>query len=121
MRHILTGFAAAALFATPALAHPKLVSATPAAEAKVAVGPKTLTLTFSEKLVAPLSGAELTMLPMPGMGPHRIPATTKVGDDGSSLVLTLARPLPRGSYRVDWHVVSTDTHRVTGSYTITVG
>lgn len=121
MRHILTGFAAAALFAVPALAHPKLVSATPAADAKVAAGPRTLTLSFSEKLVAPLSGAELTMLPMPGMGPHRIPATAKLGDDGSSLVLTLARPLPRGSYRVDWHVVSTDTHRVAGSYTITVG
>ncbi|KQM20441.1 hypothetical protein ASE73_16770 [Sphingomonas sp. Leaf24] len=121
MRHILTGFAAAALFAVPALAHPKLVSATPAADAKVAAGPRTLTLSFSEKLVAPLSGAELTMLPMPGMGPHRIPATAKLGDDGSSLVLALARPLPRGSYRVDWHVVSTDTHRVAGSYTITVG
>lgn len=121
MRKVLIGFAAAALFAAPALAHPKLVSATPAADAKVAAAPKVLTLAFSEKLVAALSGAEVTMLPMPGMGPHRIPATAKVGDDGSSLVLTLARPLPRGSYRIDWHVVSTDTHRVTGSYTITVG
>lgn len=29
--------------------------------------------------------------------------------------VTLARPLPAGSYKVKWQVVSADTHKITGS------
>ncbi len=120
MRRILLGLALAASLSAPALAHPKLISASPAADATVATGPRTLVLNFSETLLAPMSGAELTMI-MPGMAAHAIPAKTSIGADGRSLVLTLAAPLPRGQYQVAWHVVSADTHRVTGTYKIQVG
>jgi methionine-rich copper-binding protein CopC len=106
----------------PAFAHPKLVSATPAPDAATAPTAR-LQLVFSERLVAQFSGAELVMTEMPGMkmhGPMRMPAKASVAEDGKTLVLTLAKPLPKGGYRVDWHVVSTDTHRVQGNYSFKV-
>ena len=33
----------------------------------------------------------------------------------------LAKPLTRGTYRLEWHVVSTDTHHVKGAYVFKVG
>ena len=104
--------------ASPALAHPKLVSATPAPNASVAATGR-LQLTFSEPLVAKFSGVELVMTDMPGMkmsSPMKMVARTALGADGRTVVVTLAKPLPRGTYRLDWHVVSADTHRVKGSY-----
>jgi len=120
MRRILFALTLVASLSAPVLAHPKLLSASPAADATVTTAPRTLVLNFSETLLAPMSGAELTMI-MPGMAAHVIPTKTSVGADGRSLVLTLAAPLPRGQYQVAWHVVSADTHRVTGSYKIQVG
>ena len=129
--------AVAALVAPlPAFAHPKLVAATPAPNATTATTAR-LQLVFSEKLVAQFSGAEVVMTDMPGMkmhGPMRMPAKASVAEDGKTLVLTLAKPLPKGGYRVDWQVVSADadplsassssmradTHRVKGSYSFKV-
>ena len=34
--------------------------------------------------------------------------------DHKTLLLTLKAPLTAGTYKVDWHVVSTDTHRLKG-------
>jgi methionine-rich copper-binding protein CopC len=122
MRFGLVAATAALFAAAPALAHPKLVSATPAPNAVVAA-PARLQLTFSEALVANFSGVELVMTDMPGMkmsSPMRMTVSTALGPDGRTVVVTLAKPLPRGGYRIDWHVVSTDTHRVQGSYAFKV-
>ncbi len=70
-----------------------------------------------------LSGAEVMMT---GMGGKAHPpmavggVTSSVGADGSTLVLTPAKPLMAGTYRIDWHVVSSDTHRITGQQAFTV-
>lgn len=122
MRFGLIAATAALLMAAPALAHPKLVSATPAPNAVVASTAR-LQLTFSEGLVASFSGVELVMTDMPGMkmsSPHRMALTSAVGADGKTLVVTLAKPLSRGAYRLDWDAVSADTHRVQGSYAFKV-
>jgi len=115
--------AAAALVAPlPAFAHPKLVSATPAPNATTAATAR-LQLVFSERLVAQFSGADVVMTEMPGMkmhGPMKMPVKASLAEDGKTLVLTLAKPLPKGSYRVDWRVVSADTHRVQGNYSFKV-
>ena len=115
--------AAASLFVSaPALAHPKLLSSTPAAKASVAA-PSRITLTFNEGLMPRLSSAEIVMTGMPGMPNHRMAVTgfqTAVGADGKTPVLTLARPLSSGTYQVAWHVVSTDTHRIQGNLAFTV-
>ena len=114
--------AASVLTATAAQAHPKLNSATPAANAVVAA-PTRIQLVLSEALVAQFSGIDLTMTEMPGMkmGPMKINGVkATVGADGKTLVATLAKPLAVGTYKVDYHVVSTDTHRIQGSYTFRV-
>ena len=108
--------------ASAAVAHPKLVSSTPADKATVRA-PKSITMQFSEKLVAPMTGATLTMTGMPGMAhpPMRITAFAKsIAGDGKTLVLALERPLAPGSYAVNWYAVAADTHRIQGSFTFTV-
>jgi methionine-rich copper-binding protein CopC len=115
--------AAALTFATPALAHPKLVASNPAANALVAK-PSKLELRFSEKLVGQFSSVDLIMTGMPGManhGPMKVNGvTTSVAGDGKTLVVKLRQPLAAGTYRLDWHAVSADTHRVNGSYSFKV-
>ena len=114
--------AASVLTATAAQAHPKLNAATSAANAVVAA-PTRIQLVFSEALVAQFSGLDLTMTEMPGMkmAPMKMNGVkATVGADGKTLVATLAMPLPVGTYKVDYHVVSADTHRIQGSYTFKV-
>jgi methionine-rich copper-binding protein CopC len=115
---------AAALLLAPvaAYAHPKLVSATPAANSVTAPTAR-LQLIFSESLVAQFSSADLVMTEMPGMkmnAPMKMPAKATLGTDGKTLVVTLPKALPVGSYKLSYHVVSTDTHRVEGSYTFKI-
>jgi methionine-rich copper-binding protein CopC len=113
---------ALALAAVPALAHPKVEASTPAAGATVAA-PAQISLQMSEPLVAKLSGATLTMTGMPGMADHApmvIAVKSSVGPDGKTLLLSPTKKLPAGHYRVDWHVVSTDTHRVVGTHEFSV-
>lgn len=118
----LTSLAALAL-AVPgvAMAHPKLVSSTPAANASIAK-PTEITLNFNETLVGPLSGIELVMTGMPGMGGHKpMPISgfaTKA--EGKTLKIKLPRALPAGSYSLTWHAVAADQHRIQGSYAFTV-
>ena len=122
MRFALSLAVAALVAPLPALAHPKLLSATPAPDAATAPTAR-LQLVFSERLVPQFSGADVVMTEMPGMkmhGPMKMPVKASVAEDGKTLALTLAKPLPRGSYRVDWHVVSADTHRVQGNYSFKV-
>ncbi|CAH0498978.1 MULTISPECIES: copper homeostasis periplasmic binding protein CopC [Sphingomonadaceae] len=112
----------AAFSATAAMAHPRLIGATPAANATVAA-PTRIQLTFSENLVGQFSGIDLTMTEMPGMkmGPMKINGVAAtVAPDGKTLVVALARPLARGTYKLNYHVVSADTHRIQGTYTFKV-
>jgi methionine-rich copper-binding protein CopC len=126
IRNLVALLAVAGLaIAAPALAHPKLVSADPASGASAAAVSH-ITLSFSEPLIAQLSGIEVVMtgmasMPgMPGMA-HRVSGVrVSLGPDGKTLVATLPRTLPSGSYEADWHAVSTDTHRVTGKLAFTV-
>lgn len=114
---------ALAMVALPgaALAHTKLVSSTPAANATVAK-PTKLTLTFSETLVGPLSGIELVMTGMPGMANHApMPIKGfKTTTDGKVLTITLPRALPAGTYDLKWHAMASDQHRIEGQYSFTV-
>lgn len=111
------------LLAAPAAqAHAKLTSANPAANA-VAKAPARIELRFSEKLVPSFSGIDLAMTSMPGMkmsGPEKVAVKSNVADDGKTLVGTLARPLAPGTYRLDYHVVSADTHRIKAGYSFSV-
>ena len=124
LKSILAPLAALALTALPAtaFAHPRLLSSDPAQGATVSK-PTRVSLAFSEVLVAPLSGIELTMTAMPGMANHKpMPVKgfqTKI--TGKTMVATLPRALPTGTYVLKWHVVAADQHRIEGSYSFKVG
>lgn len=107
--------------ATAAQAHPKLVSSSPEANAEV-VAPAKIELKFSEALVTQFSGAKLMMSGMPGMthAPMPVSASVSPGADPQTMVITPAKPLTTGTYRVDWRAVSGDTHPITGSVSFSV-
>lgn len=124
MRSTLSVLAATAaiIVAAPVAAHPKLLSSTPAAGATVKPTAK-VELRFSERLVARLSSAQLVMTGMPGMADHPpmpVQGRAAMAADGKTLVVTLARPLAAGSYKVTYQVVSADTHKIEGGFDFTV-
>jgi methionine-rich copper-binding protein CopC len=104
------------LLSSLAQAHPELVTSTPAANAEVS-SPANIELKFSEKLSTQFSGAKLTMTEMPGMKhpPMNIEAKVSGSNDPKVMVITPAKPLVAGTYKVDWRAVSSDTHPITGS------
>ena len=108
--------AAALALAGPAFAHTALVRSNPAANATVR-SPRTITLTFNERVVPAFSKFELTM------PAHRmnIPVTTTVSRDRKRIVGTVGSRLMKGSYRVSWTAAGSDGHKMTGSYSFKVG
>ncbi len=119
----IAAISAGLALSAPALAHAVLVSASPAASS-TAPNVRVVRLTFNEAFMPKLSGLEIMMTGMPGMAHHGAMKMTGVAvtasADRKTLIATLARPLPAGSYDVNWHTVGSDTHRVTGKVSFTV-
>ncbi|MBK6004743.1 copper homeostasis periplasmic binding protein CopC [Ramlibacter ginsenosidimutans] len=114
LRGLLAALAIVA--SSAALAHPQLLSSTPADNAEVAAPPR-IELVFSEHLLPESSAARLVMTEMPGMAmdsPMKMAFKVTAGPDGKTMVITPTQPLPPGTYRLDWRAVSSDTHPVTG-------
>ncbi len=103
--------------ATSANAHPKLKSVSPAADVSSKIAPKQIKLTFSEGVIAKFSGMELK-----DQAGKPIATGVPVNDPGDrkQLVVPLSAPLAAGRYKVTWHAVSEDTHRVKGEYAFEV-
>lgn len=94
-RHLATAglFAGAALLiAGAAAAHAHMVRSAPAANATVAA-PKTISLTFNEKLTPAFSGFDLAM----GDG-MKLPVSTTVSKDHMTIVGTPKGKLMAGAY-----------------------
>jgi hypothetical protein len=101
----------------PAAAHAFLKAAVPAVGTTVTEGPHELRLRFSEGVEAAFSGVTLTT----GDDQRVQPVTVAVDPaDSTILVVTLTAPLAPGLYKVQWHVVSVDTHKTQGRYDFTV-
>jgi copper resistance protein C len=97
----------------PALAHARLLSATPAVNSMAMPAPTELRLKFSE-------GLELKFAKVKVTGPDRKaietgPAKLDPGDN-TVLIVPLTAPLVDGQYTVDWQAVSIDGHKTKGSY-----
>lgn len=105
---------AAIAIASPAFAHARLVSATPASGAVVSA-PQSVSLTFSERFAAPFS----TVAVVNGQG-EEVALRQSVSEDGRTLRGSLERPLSAGAYEVRWAIAAADGHRMTGSYSFTV-
>ncbi len=112
-RFVGVGIASAMALAAPvpALAHAELVRSNPAANATVATGPTSITLTFDERLVPAFSKFELVMPEHAGM---KVPVATTVSRDGKRIVGTLERRLSSGAYTIIWTVAGSDGHKRTG-------
>lgn len=116
MSRFISAIAVVAAFAaaSPAFAHARLVSATPASGVTVSA-PRTISLTFSERFAAPFSKVEIVD------GRRRTVALRQsVSDDGKTLRGAPERPLSAGAYEVRWAIAAADGHRMTGSYSFTV-
>lgn len=105
---------ALAAAATQASAHAHLMSSNPAANA-AGPAPKQIVLQFSEKLQPKFSGLSVTT-----QSNRPAPVKVAVSNDRKSLTATPARPFAAGIYKVSWHAVTADTHRVQGAYSFTV-
>jgi methionine-rich copper-binding protein CopC len=95
------------LTTTPALAHASLKSSDPAANASVK-SPNLIRLVFSETLEPAFSSAELT-----DAAGKTLPVSKSVGGATITLMPLGLRP---GAYKVTWHSVGHDTHRINGSF-----
>jgi copper resistance protein C len=108
---------AASLFIGAANAHPELQSAEPAAGAAMTSSPTQIRITFNENVIPKFSGVEVKDQT------GKMIATGKAATDPADkkqLVVPLQEQLAPGDYKVEWHAVSDDTHRVKGSYSFSV-
>jgi methionine-rich copper-binding protein CopC len=102
------------LAAGEATAHAFLERAEPRVGNKVAAPPREVTLWFTEKLEAAFSTITVT-----NAAGQRVD-TGKARVSGNQMSVPV-RPGGTGTYRVNWHVLSVDTHTTDGDFTFQVG
>ncbi|MFO6447992.1 copper resistance protein CopC [Erythrobacter sp. NE805] len=121
---LLAALALTVLAPAAASAHVALTASSPKAGAS-AKAAKTITLTFSEPVKPAAASASIVMTAMPGMKDHPemlIKSFTPAWSaDGKTLTLTLAKPLPAGTYEVRWQAAGADGHKASGKVGFTVG
>lgn len=104
----------ASLTTGQACAHAFLDHAEPRVGNKVGSPPRTVTLTFTQKLEAAFSSITVT-----GPNGQRVDAgKTSVSGNQMSVPLKAGGT---GTYHVNWRVLSVDTHTTDGSFTFQVG
>jgi len=99
--------------ATVAEAHARLDSASPAVGSTVSSSPGQVTLHFSEGLEPKFSGASVS-------GPSGARADSGSTASGSTIQIRV-KNLGPGTYTVNWHALSVDTHKTQGSFSFHVG
>lgn len=97
--------------AGPVFAHSLLLESAPAAGATLPSSPDTLMLRFNNRIEKPLSRVRL----VDGAGVRRQLTLTADSRSADRLVATMP-PLPPGTWRVEWQVLSTDGHVVAGRF-----
>ncbi|MFP3678363.1 copper homeostasis periplasmic binding protein CopC [Pseudomonas sp. SIMBA_041] len=113
---VTTALLGSLLAASSVWAHAHLKGQTPAADSTVSE-PAELRLEFSEGVEATFT--KVTLTKDGAAVPVKSLATE--GSDKKTLVVTPAAPLTAGTYKVEWHAVSVDTHKSEGAYSFNVG
>ena len=113
----MIAFAIAGGIAAQAQAHAFLDHASPAVGSSVPAAPGAVTLWFTQALEPAFSSATVTD---PAGRRVDLGVVRPVPGHADELQVGL-KSLPPGSYTVNWHVVSVDTHTTEGSFTFTVG
>lgn len=117
MRQLILLATAAMLVAgmpASALAHATLDRAEPRVGNTVPSAPREVKLWFTEKLEPAFSSVTVT-----DASGQRVD-TGKPRINGNEMAVSL-RTLGPGTYRVNWHVLSVDTHSTDGNFTFNVG
>jgi methionine-rich copper-binding protein CopC len=97
-----------------AYAHAFLDHAEPRVGSTVPSAPKEVVLTYTQKLEPAFSSVEVS----DANGARVDQGKPKV--DATTMRISL-KPLPPGTYRVRWQVLSVDTHTTEGNFTFQVG
>jgi methionine-rich copper-binding protein CopC len=109
--------AAALADAAAAYAHAHLDRASPAAGATLAVAPTEVTLRFTQQLEPKFS----TIAVRDAAGKQVDKGDSHLGGEDLTVLKVSLQPLGSGSYKVEWRVISVDTHATKGEYTFRVG
>ena len=99
--------------AAPVSAHAGIASSSPANGAQLTAAPKSVTLTFEEKVRVDAAGTRIV-----DAGGATVPG--KVAAKGTTVTITPAKPLASGRYAATWQVSSGDGHTVYGAIAFTV-
>jgi copper resistance protein C len=102
------------LMSGAAYAHAMLERAEPRVGNKIASAPRTVTLWFTQKLEPAFSSITVTN----AAGERVDVGKTHVSGNQMSISL---RSSGAGTYRVNWHVLSVDTHTTEGNFSFKVG
>lgn len=117
--HIVSAAAVAAALLAPmaALAHAHLDRSMPKGGGTVAPAPKEITLWFTEAIEPKFS----SIVVRDAKGATMQDGTASVDAGNKAQLRVAVKPLPPGTYKVIWRVLSVDTHRSQGEFTFRVG
>lgn len=106
------------LFGAPAaLAHAFLDHASPSVGSTLQRAPTKVSIWFTQELEPAFSS--ITVSDQAG---NRVDGSdTRVDSSDATLLQVSLKPLPPGTYKVTWRVVSVDTHPTDGTFTFRVG
>jgi copper resistance protein C len=100
----------------PAYAHAHLSRATPAVNSTVATAPKEVVLRFTEALESSFSSIEVH----DAQGANVETGKAQLDQNDHTQLRVALKPLPSGTYKVIWQVLSVDTHRTQGDFTFRI-
>ena len=107
----------ALLFAAPAArSHAFLDHASPAVGSTVRQAPAAISIWFTQELEPAFSTVTIT----DQSGQRVDGGDAQVDARDQTLLRASLKPLPPGTYKVTWHVVSVDTHTTEGTFTFRV-
>jgi len=99
----------------PAFAEARLMQSVPASESTIAA-PKTVKLTFSDKIAIPPSTVALSM--RDGMA---LSTRISLSDDGKTIIARPTGPFMAGQWTMSWHAVSAGDGKMSeGSLSFTI-
>lgn len=102
--------------ATHAFAHAHLERASPPANGSVRNAPREVTIWFSENLERSFSS--ITVVDSSGSRVDQ--GDSQVDSRNRKIMRVTLKPLAPGRYKVNWRVLSVDTHKTEGSYNFRV-
>jgi methionine-rich copper-binding protein CopC len=106
----------AATISHGAFAHALLQHAQPPVGGSVSAAPTEVVLIYSEGVEPRFSKVEV----QDDQGRRVDQGTVATAPDDAKKLIVPLKPLAVGTYRVDWHVTSVDTHKTEGKFSFTV-